>query len=158
MMKKGRVNNAKELEFSELLQGEQSIDNGSFDYGNEETEAYVIFTSGSTGNPKGIPIKNKSVLKNLETLLQGKAKKIDICTINDTPFVYVACLGDYIDMAYSTPRGLKKRYGKIAYILYGLKQFRNKIHEYDQKIKEMRGKEIYDESPIWKSISKSPVL
>ena len=70
-------------------------------------------------------------VKNLELLLQGVKKKIDVCSINDTPFVYVACLGDYIDMAYNTPRKLKKKLGKIAYILYGLKQLKNKIHSYD---------------------------
>ena len=94
-------------------------------------------STNDVGNMYGL---NKSVFKNLEILLKGKAKKIDICTINDTPFVYVACLGDYIDMAYATPRSLKKRYGKIAYILYGLKQFRNKIHDYDIKYK-VNGKE-----------------
>ena len=78
---------------------------------------------------------NESVMKNLEKLLKGKEKKIDICYINDTPFVYVACLGDYIDMAYATPRSLKKRYGKIAYILYGIRQLRNKIHRYHIKYK-----------------------
>lgn len=84
------------------------------------------------GNMYGL---NKSVFENLEILLQGKTKKVDICYINDTPYVYVACLGDYIDMAYATPRKLKKKLGKIAYILYGLKQFRNKIHSYDIKYK-----------------------
>ena len=78
---------------------------------------------------------NKSVFENLEILLQGKAKKVDVCYIDETPFVYVACLGDYIDMTFNTPRRLKERYGKIAYIMYGLKQLRNKIHEYNIKYK-----------------------
>lgn len=82
----------------------------------------------------------KNVFKNLELLLNGKQKKIDICYINETPFVYVACLGDYIDMAYNTPRELKKKYGKIAYIFYGLKQLKNKINRYDIKYK-VDGKE-----------------
>ena len=76
-------------------------------------------------------LNNRSVFQNLEILLKGKAKKVDICYLNDSPFVYVACLGDYIDMAYATPRSLKKKYGKIAYILYGMKQLRNKIHQYN---------------------------
>ena len=89
------------------------------------------------GNMYGL---NKSVFQNLEILLQGKAKKTDVCFINDTPFVYVACLGDYIDMAFNTPRSLKKKYGKIAYIMYGVKQLRNKINQYDIKYK-IDGKE-----------------
>lgn len=74
-----------------------------------------------------------NTLKNLELILKGVEKKIDVCYINNNPFVYVACLGDYIDMAYNTPRKLKKRLGKIAYIIYGLKQLKNKIHSYDIK-------------------------
>jgi diacylglycerol kinase family enzyme len=73
----------------------------------------------------------KNFTKNLDLLLDGVKKNIDVCFINDTPFVYVACLGDYIDMAYNTPRKLKKKYGKLAYIMYGLKQLRNKINSYD---------------------------
>ena len=95
---------------------------------------------GSTNDVGKLYGLGHNVFTNLEKILKGKAKKVDICTINDTPFVYVACLGDYIDMAYATPRSLKKRYGKIAYILYGLKQFRNSIHQYDLKYK-VDGKE-----------------
>ena len=84
-------------------------------------------STNDVGNMYGL---NHSVYENLEIILKGKAKKVDVCFIDDAPFVYVACLGDYIDMAYATPRSLKKRYGKIAYILYGMKQLRNKIHRY----------------------------
>lgn len=89
-------------------------------------------STNDVGNMYGL---NKSVYENLETILKGQEKKVDICYINNTPFVYVACLGDYIDMAYRTPRKLKKKYGKIAYILYGLRQLRNKIHQYKIKYK-----------------------
>ncbi len=89
-------------------------------------------TTNDVGNMYGL---SRNINENLEKILQGKAKNIDICYINNTPFVYVACLGDYIDMAYNTPRELKKKYGKIAYIMYGLKQFRNKINCYDIKYK-----------------------
>lgn len=89
-------------------------------------------STNDVGNMYGL---NKSVYENLETILKGQEKKVDICYVNNTPFVYVACLGDYIDMAYATPRSLKKRYGKIAYILYGIKQLRNKIHRYKIKYK-----------------------
>ena len=89
-------------------------------------------STNDVGNMYGL---NKSIFENLEILLQGKAKNVDVCYINNTPFIYVSCLGDYIDMAYATPRKLKKRYGKIAYILYGLKQLRNKINQYNIKYK-----------------------
>ena len=76
----------------------------------------------------------KNTLNNLEAILSGTTKKIDVCYINDEVFVYVACLGDYIDMAYATPRELKKNYGKLGYIMYGLKQLlTKKIHQYEVK-------------------------
>lgn len=89
-------------------------------------------TTNDVGNMYGL---HGTILKNLETLLNGEMKNIDVIKINNNPFVYVACLGDYIDMAYNTPRELKKKYGKIAYVLYGLKQLRNKIHHYNLKYK-----------------------
>jgi len=66
-------------------------------------------STNDVGNMYGL---NKNVYENLETILKGQEKKVDICYVNNIPFVYVACLGDYIDMAYATPRSLKKRYGK----------------------------------------------
>lgn len=89
-------------------------------------------STNDVGNMYGL---NKNVFQNLETLLQGKAKKVDVCYINETPFVYVSCLGDYIDMAYDTPRNLKKKYGKVAYVIYGIKHLRNKINQYDIRYK-----------------------
>ncbi len=89
-------------------------------------------TTNDVGNMYGF---TKDTYKNLELLLNGKQKNIDICYINNDPFVYVACLGDYIDLAYNTPRDLKKKYGRIAYIIYGFKQLRNKINCYDIKYK-----------------------
>ncbi len=89
-------------------------------------------TTNDVGNMYGL---HGTMTDNLELLLKGKPKKIDIIKINDDPFVYVACLGDYIDMAYNTPRELKKKYGKIAYIIYGIKQLRNKINKYHIKYK-----------------------
>ncbi|MDD5888477.1 MAG: diacylglycerol kinase family lipid kinase [bacterium] len=90
---------------------------------------------GTTNDVASMYGLNSNYLNNLELLLTGKVKNVDICYVNETPFVYVACLGDYIDMAYNTPRELKKKYGKIAYIIYGLKQLRNKINSYNIKYK-----------------------
>lgn len=94
-------------------------------------------TTNDVGNMYGY---TKDIMKNLELLLNGKPKKLDVCYIDDKAFVYVACLGDYIDMAYNTPRELKKKYGKLAYIFYGLKQIRSKIHSYNIRYK-VNGKE-----------------
>ena len=106
--------------------------------GNMERKKKLIIANlplGSTNDVANMYGYTKNTMKNLEILLNGKPKKIDVCSINDTPYIYVACLGDYIDMAYKTPRELKKKYGKIAYVLYGLKQLRNRIHSYNIKYK-----------------------
>lgn len=98
-------------------------------------------TTNDVGNMYGFTRNN---YKNLEILLKGVKKKIDVCFIDKTPFIYVACLGDYIDMAYNTPRDLKKKYGKVAYALYGLKQITNKINRYKVRYK-IDGKEYTGE-------------
>ena len=90
---------------------------------------------GTTNDVANMYGYTKDFQKNIELLLNGVIKNVDVCYIDDTPFVYVACLGDYIDMAYNTPRELKKKYGIIAYIFYGLKQLQNKIHTYPVKYK-----------------------
>ncbi len=84
-------------------------------------------------------VKNK-YKENLELLLSGVEKNIDVCFIDKTPFVYVACLGDYIDMAYATPREQKKKFGKLAYAMYAFKKLRNRLHAYNIKYK-IDGKE-----------------
>ena len=89
-------------------------------------------TTNDVGNMYGL---NRGVYENLEILLQGKPRKLDVVYVNETPFVYVACLGDYIDMAYNTPRRLKKRFGKLGYVIYALQQIFNPINIYDIKYK-----------------------
>ena len=94
-------------------------------------------STNDVGNMLGL---DEDVYHNLENILRGKAKKIDICYINETPFVYVACLGDYVDMAFDTPRELKEKYGNMAYVIYGIKQMKNKINSYNIRFK-VNGKE-----------------
>lgn len=98
-------------------------------------------STNDVGNMYGL---DRSVYENLEILLQGKPKKVDVCYINEKPFVYVACFGDYIDLAYDTPRKLKKKYGELAYFLYALKQFRPKINSHKIKYR-VDGKEYEGE-------------
>ena len=69
----------------------------------------------------------KDMRSNILRILNGTIQEIDVCMINTHPFVYVACLGNFVDVSYNTPRRLKKKYGKVAYILYGLKQLTKKI-------------------------------
>lgn len=66
---------------------------------------------------------NKNVLNNLKLVLDGKIKNIDICTINNRPFVYVAGFGKFMNVPYETPSSLKKRMGYFAYLINGIKNF-----------------------------------
>lgn len=75
----------------------------------------------------------KSLLKNFKLLLKGTVKKIDICTINDKPFTYVAAFGKFTNISYETPRWLKKRLGYLAYLIEGLKEIRGKTKLYHLK-------------------------
>ena len=90
---------------------------------------------GSTNDVGSMYGLTGNIYSSLENILKGKKKNVDICYINEKPFVYVACLGDYIDMAYATPRSLKSKYGRLAYILYGIKRFRPKISTHHIKYK-----------------------
>lgn len=67
---------------------------------------------------------------NLKLLMEGSEKKIDICAVNDRPFVYVAGLGKFINIAYDTPRYLKKKFGYFAYLFEGVKDFFRPIKSY----------------------------
>jgi YegS/Rv2252/BmrU family lipid kinase len=71
--------------------------------------------------------------KNIIMLLNGVKKNIDVCLINGNPFVYVACIGAYVDISYATPRKLKEKYGRLAYGLYGIKQLSQKLKFFSVK-------------------------
>ena len=73
----------------------------------------------------------KDIINNLKMLLDGVEKSIDICTINNRPFVYVAGFGKFMNVPYETSRNLKKRYGHMAYLMEGLKEFNHSTKLYD---------------------------
>lgn len=87
-----------------------------------------VGTTNDVGTMYGYTKKYK---KDLELLLNGAVKSVDTCLINQKPFVYVACLGNYIDVSYATPRKLKEKFGKLGYALYGAKKIHEKIKQYN---------------------------
>ena len=86
----------------------------------------------------------KDPVENLKLALSGVEKNIDICTINNKPFVYVAGFGKFMNVPYETPRNLKSKFGHLAYIAEGVKHFVNPtpLYELTYKIdgKEYKGK------------------
>ena len=87
--------------------------------------------SGTTNDVGAMWGYGKNMLNNLKLALNGKVKRIDICTINDKPFVYSAGFGKFMNIPYETPRELKKRLGHLAYIKEGAKDFFRKVKLYD---------------------------
>jgi YegS/Rv2252/BmrU family lipid kinase len=73
----------------------------------------------------------KNPFTNLKLILEGQVKKIDICQINNHPFVYVAGFGKFMNIPYETPRDLKKKYGHLAYLMEGIKALKKRTKLYD---------------------------
>ena len=73
----------------------------------------------------------KNMLNNLKATLEGEVKNVDICLINNRPFIYVATIGKFAEIPYETPRELKKRLGHLAYVSEGINSFFNKTKLHD---------------------------
>ena len=73
----------------------------------------------------------KNIINNLKLTLEGCVKKIDICIINDKPFIYSAGFGKFMNIPYETPRELKKKIGHLAYLTEGAKSLTSKTKLYD---------------------------
>lgn len=53
-------------------------------------------------------------------ILEGEIRKVDVCFLNDQPFVYVAGFGNFIPISYETPKLWKRHYGYFAYVIEGI--------------------------------------
>ena len=73
----------------------------------------------------------KDILSNVNLSLNGRIKDFDIGLINKHPFIYVAGFGKYTNIAYDTPRPLKKKIGHLAYLKGAFQTFFQKTKLYD---------------------------
>ena len=87
--------------------------------------------SGTTNDIGAMWGYGKNLISNLKLALDGEVKRIDVCTINNRPFVYTAGFGKFMNIPYETPRELKKRIGHLAYIREGARDFFRKVKLYD---------------------------
>ena len=102
--------------------------------GNLERKKPLILAHIPVGTTNDVGVMfgyGKDIKKNLNLLLDGTIKGMDICVINGRPFVYVAGFGKFMQIPYNTPRKLKKKYGYMAYLLEGVKDFFNPTKMYD---------------------------
>lgn len=94
--------------------------------GNLKRKNYLVMahipygTTNDIGTMFGL---NKNIYNNLELLLSGKEKNVDIGLINDRPFVYVAGFGKFLNVPYETSRKMKKKVGYFAYLINAIKDF-----------------------------------
>ena len=75
----------------------------------------------------------KNTSTDLELMLNGDIKNIDVGLINDIPFLYVACIGNYTNISYETPRKLKKMFGRFGYLIFAIKSVFKRIKRYHIK-------------------------
>lgn len=102
--------------------------------GNLKREKRLLLAHIPVGTTNDIGVMfgyGKDIIENLKMLLDGVEKSIDICTINDKPFVYVAGFGKFMNVPYETSRDLKKKYGHMAYLMEGVKEFNQTTKLYD---------------------------
>lgn len=95
-------------------------------HGNLERKEPLIISHIPVGTTNDIGTMfgyGKNIHNNLKLLLNGTVKEMDICLINNRPFVYVAGFGKFMQVPYATPRKLKKKYGYIAYLIEGIKDY-----------------------------------
>ena len=64
----------------------------------------------------------------LELILTGVKKNIDVIMLNGDPFVYVAAFGNFINVTFDTPKKWKERFGRLAYVLFGFTEIKERIH------------------------------
>ena len=104
--------------------------------GNIERKHHILLGHlplGSVNDVAHMYGMTSSSTRNILMLLNGVDKNIDVCTINSRPFVYVACMGAFVDISYSTPRKLKEKYGRLAYVLYAIKQLKQQLKFFNIK-------------------------
>lgn len=98
-----------------------------------------VGTTNDIGHMLGL---TKNLSKNVEKILEGEIKQIDLGLINNQPFVYVAGFGKFINVPYETSRKLKKKLGHLAYLINGAKDFLQSTKTYELEYK-VNGKKYH---------------
>ncbi len=107
---------------------------GNFKRKKRLTLAHIpLGTTNDVGKMMGY---GKDPIDNLKLLMNGVTKKMDICTINKQPFIYVAGFGKFMNIPYETSRKSKKRFGYLAYMMNATKNFfqGTKLHDITYEI------------------------
>lgn len=103
-------------------------------FGNLQRKQRLVLAHIPVGTTNDVGVMfgyGKDIKKNIIMCLTGEVRGMDICLINKRPFVYVAGFGKFMNIPYETPRNLKKKYGHLAYLLSGVKDFLQVTKNYD---------------------------
>ena len=85
-------------------------------------------TTNDIGHMYGL---TKNIIGNLRLILDGEIQEVDMCSINDRDFTYVASFGRFMEIPYATPQELKHRIGYLAYLISGVKEIFKKTPQYN---------------------------
>ena len=103
--------------------------NGNFQRENPVILSHIpVGTTNDIGHMYGL---TKGIIGNLKLILDGEVREVDICSINNRCFVYVASYGKFMEIPYATPQELKHRIGHLAYLINGAKEIFKRTHRYD---------------------------
>ncbi len=58
-------------------------------------------------------------------IVEGSPLECDCGIFNEKPYLYVSAFGMFTDVSYETPQKMKNQLGHLAYILEGIKRFKN---------------------------------
>ncbi len=72
-------------------------------------------------------------MKAAQNAIEGTPFICDVGKFNDRIFLYVAAFGAFTEVSYSTPQDFKNNFGRIAYLLEGIKSLAN-IPTYQMEI------------------------
>jgi len=64
----------------------------------------------------------RKIKKAVENILTGEVFSHDVMKVNNKHGIYVCCTGLFTESSYSTDQSKKKKMGKIAYALHGIKK------------------------------------
>lgn len=83
----------------------------------------IAYIPSGTVNDVGSILKlKKNVKKGLKIALEGTPTAIDVCRLQDKYFVYVCAAGKFSSISYDIDYKLKKKWGRFAYILRGIRE------------------------------------
>ena len=88
---------------------------------------------GTTNDLRSLFGLGKDIRKNIEIILSGDDRQIDICMLNNNPFVYVSGFGKFINLSYETSSKSKAKYGYLAYLVSGVKDFFKESYMYERE-------------------------